>query len=86
MNQLYVYIIPSLLDLPPTPSIAPIYVVTQHGAELSVPYRRFPVAIYLHMVVYICWAFLVAQLVKNLPAMQETPVLFLGQEDPLEKG
>ena len=29
-------------------------------------------------------AFLIAQLVKNLPAMQETPVLFLGQEDPLE--
>jgi len=29
---------------------------------------------------------LVAQLVKNLPAMQETPVQFLGQEDPLEKG
>ena len=44
------------------------------------------------------WASLVAQLVKNLPAMretgvqtcalpilQETPVRFLGQEDPLEK-
>ena len=29
------------------------------------------------------WASLVAQLVKNLPAMQETPVRFLGQEDPL---
>ena len=29
---------------------------------------------------------LVAQLVKNLPAMQETPVRFLGQEDLLEKG
>ena len=28
---------------------------------------------------------LVAQLVKNLPAMQETWVQFLGQEDPLEK-
>ena len=28
---------------------------------------------------------LVAQLVKNLPAMQETQVRFLGQEDPLEK-
>ena len=28
---------------------------------------------------------LVAQLVKNLPAMQETPVRFLGWEDPLEK-
>ena len=25
------------------------------------------------------------QLVKNLPAMQETWVPFLGQEDPLEK-
>ena len=31
-------------------------------------------------------ASLVAQLVKNLPAMQETPIQFLGQEDPLEKG
>ena len=31
-------------------------------------------------------AFLVAQLVKNLPAMQETLYRFLGQEDPLEKG
>ena len=31
------------------------------------------------------WASLVAQLVKNLPAMRETPVQFLGQKDPLEK-
>ena len=30
-------------------------------------------------------ASLIAQLVKNLPAMQETQVRFLGQEDPLEK-
>ena len=29
---------------------------------------------------------LVAQSVKNLPAMQETWVRFLGQKDPLEKG
>jgi len=28
---------------------------------------------------------LVAHLVKNLPAMQETWIWFLGQEDPLEK-
>ena len=28
----------------------------------------------------------VAQRVKHLPAMQETQVRFLGQEDPLEKG
>ena len=27
-----------------------------------------------------------AQTVKNLPAMQETQVRFLGLEDPLEKG
>ena len=26
-----------------------------------------------------------AQMVKNLPAIQETQVLFLGWEDPLEK-
>ena len=31
-------------------------------------------------------ASLVAQMVKNPPAMQETPVQFLGQEDPLELG
>ena len=31
-------------------------------------------------------ASLIAQLVKNPPAMQETPVRFLHQEDPLEKG
>ena len=31
-------------------------------------------------------ASLVAQMVKNLPAMQETRVRSLGQEDPLEKG
>ena len=31
------------------------------------------------------WASLVAQTVKNLPAMWETWVQSLGQEDPLEK-
>ena len=31
-------------------------------------------------------ASLIAQLVKNLPAMQEIPVQLLGQEDPLDKG
>ena len=30
--------------------------------------------------------YLVAQTIKNLPAMQETGVLSLGQEDPLERG
>jgi len=32
------------------------------------------------------WASLVPQLVKNLPAMQETWVGSLGWEDPREKG
>ena len=31
-------------------------------------------------------ASVVAQLVKNTPAMQETPVLLLGWENPLETG
>ena len=41
---------------------------------------RFRV-IYTHI-----WASLVAQLVKNLPAMQETRVQSLGWEDPLGEG
>ena len=31
------------------------------------------------------WASLVAQVLENLPAMQETQVQSLGQEDPLVK-
>ena len=31
-------------------------------------------------------AMLMAQLIKNLPAMQETWVRSLGQEDPMEEG
>ena len=33
----------------------------------------------------ILWASLVAQMVKSLPAMRETWIQSLGQEDPLEK-
>ena len=42
-----------------------------------------------HSWLFKCFEFfntLTAQLVKNTPAMQETPVQFLGWEDPLEKG
>ena len=43
-----------------------------------------------HMVLAGIWdcflPLLVAQTVKNLPAMQETQVQPLGQKDPLEKG
>ena len=39
----------------------------------------------IEIYMYISRPSLVAQLVKNSPAMQETPLLFLGWEDPLEK-
>ena len=32
------------------------------------------------------WASLVTQMIKKLPAMQETQIQSLGWEDPLEKG
>ena len=44
------------------------------------------ILIYLNLINNPIGAFLVAQDVKNLPAMQETQVQFLGWEDPLEKG
>ena len=39
-----------------------------------------------HILIDIHSISLVAQLVKNLPAMLQTPVQFLSWEDPLEKG
>ena len=39
-----------------------------------------------HMSSIFSLVFLIAQLVKNPPAMQETLVRFLGRQDPLEKG
>ena len=40
----------------------------------------------LYNFMLISGASLVAQMVKNLPAIQESLVRFLGWEDPLEKG
>ena len=40
----------------------------------------------LENLVLLSRASLVAQMVKNLPIIRETWVLFLGWEDPLEKG
>ena len=42
--------------------------------------------IYTHNSIYTYGASLITHLVQNPPAMQETPVQFLGQEDTLEKG
>ena len=46
----------------------------------------FPFYLRITLMDITLWASLIAQLVKNSPAMQETLVQFLGQEDPLEKG
>ena len=39
-----------------------------------------------YILIELCRASLVAQLVNNPPAIQETLVRFLGREVPLEKG
>ena len=44
-------------------------------------YTHLYICIFIHIHI---GASLVAQSVKNLPAMQETPVRFLGWEDPLK--
>ena len=49
MNQLYIYIYPhtsSLLRLPPTLPVPPLYVVTKRRADLPVLCGCFPLAIY----------------------------------------
>ena len=63
---------PCLTIAPPTPRLIP---GLERSAGEGIGYP-FPDS----------WASLVAQLVKNLPAMWETWVRSLGWEDPLEKG
>ena len=55
--------------------------LTEKGANHFIPFRvQFGNSSWWHQ------ASLVAQMVKNPPAMQETQVRSLGREDPLEKG
>ena len=52
-----------------------------------IPQRIFKnIYLFILAVSGLSWASLVAQLVKNLPAIREVPVQFLGSEEPLEKG
>ena len=71
--------------------------VPQLAALLSTVTFRTPIRMFilffgnylfalLSLIIISHLASLVAQLVKNPPAVQETPVGFLGLEDPLEKG
>ena len=49
-------------------------------------YKQHFVQICIYLVyIYYIYLLLMAQMVKNLPAMQDTQVWSLGQEDPLEK-
>ena len=48
--------------------------------------RLYIVTVFNLQAEYILGPFLVAQMAKHPPAMQETHVQFLGWEDPLEKG
>ena len=44
----------------------------------------FSHSLHIYIALLVGWASLVAQMVKNLPAKQETLVQSLGWEDPLE--
>ena len=57
-----------------------------HSRMLSLQIRMSIKCIKYYTTSCVMQAFLIAQLVKNPPAMQETLVQFLGREDPLEKG
>ena len=63
------------------------YAPTQFPLEELHTYTHYnPWAQNYHLSYLHVWASLIAELVKNLSAMKETPVRFLGWEDPLEKG
>ena len=64
--------------------IVNIFLLLERGSFLHTTTQE------MHIKYYYLGASLVAQLVKNSPAMQDTPVWFMGRfmdwEDPLEKG
>ena len=66
------------------PNSAALRAVYQRESDMSPPIKQ--TACYLQAENIHLGVSLIVQLVKNLPAMQETLVQFLGQEDPLEKG
>ena len=65
--------------------LAPL--LTAKGANHFIPFRvQFGSSSWWHWASLVAQTVMVAQTVKNLPAMRETQVPSLGQEDPLEKG
>ena len=71
-------------------NLPPPYNIVMRSDELEVeetfsPLTFEPLTNWYHLVLELN-SFLVAQTVKNLPAMRETWVRSLGWEDPLEEG
>ena len=50
------------------------------------PHFAITLCLIINMLMHLLWASLVAQLVKNPPAIREFWVQYLGWEDPLVKG
>ena len=68
-------------------AVSDFFLNVQHtGWELMAVNLAKQLGVHLLNILLFWWASLVAQLVKNPPAVQETWVWSLGWEDPLEKG
>ena len=65
------------------PSATPWTAALQTPPSMGFSRQEYPIFSYDNVLKF--GASLIAQLVKNLPAMQETWVRFLGPENPLEK-
>ena len=67
-----------------------VFIYSFYSSSMRCKVRLFEISLFLNIGVYhYRWAFQVVQWVKNLPAVQEMPemwVRFLGWEDPLEGG
>ena len=77
--------------------MTPVSALSSHGALpgvgicIEIPlllqgHRSHWIKGLIHYELILTWVLLVAQMAKNLPAMQETQVQSLGWEDPMEKG
>ena len=62
-----------------------MFISTQSGLGTILGVESDMASVFMELIDHI-GAFLVAQMVKNLPAMEETQVQSLGLEDPLQKG
>ena len=73
-----------MVDFPGDPLVKTLHSQCR-GPEFD-PWLGFFFCFLVCVFLFFCFfVFLVAKMVKNLPAMQETQVQSLGQEDPLEK-